>query len=76
MSEIGRQPSQRPSFVFWTSIWAASIAFTITASAAEIVVEQRVEQETGVGPHRPDFHLIEDAGKLADCLTAIVAMSD
>ena len=45
----------------------------VDAAAAEILVEQRVEQEAGIGPDRPDLDLVENRGKLADRLGAILA---
>jgi hypothetical protein len=59
MSEIGRQPSQRPSFVFWTSIWAASIAFTITAMVIDVF-----KKDMGLIVGR-DFSNMWTSGRLA-----------
>ena len=43
---------------------------------AEILVEQGVEQEAGIGPDRPDLDLVENAGQLGDRLGAVVAPGD
>ena len=39
----------------------------------EIGFDQRVEQEAGVGPDRPDFDLVEHRGELVDRFVAVFA---
>ena len=47
-----------------------------SSAAAESRMKQRVEQEAGVGPDRPDLDLVEHVGEPGNRLVAVIAVGD
>ena len=48
----------------------------VDIASSKLGVKDGIEQEGGIGPHRPHFNLVEDCGECADGLDAVFAGPD
>ena len=67
------RPLAKLRFVLLAPLALAALVSTPTFAQTEIIIQQAVEQEAGIGSNRPDLDPVEHGGERADRLVLQIA---